>query len=130
MWPLTLWLWVQWIMCLELLPFAAGWSPLPAANLFARAPRPFPVGVSYCYLRVRKSFQRHKLSLAANRKEIKLTEGKKTQSHWESESPSYMQALSCGTGGTRGLLLAPMLGSDVESWESITLMSYLIPEDR
>lgn len=34
--------------------FAAGWSPFPIVNLLVRAPRHFSVGVSYCYLVVRK----------------------------------------------------------------------------
>lgn len=110
--------------------FAAGWSRFPIENLLVRAPRHFSVGVPYCYLKVRKLFQKHELSLVANRKEIKLGKKKKKKSLWESDSPPHMQPHSCGIGGMRGLSPAPTLCFDVESWESITLMSYLIPEDR
>jgi len=34
--------------------FSAGWSPFPIVNLLVKAPRHFSVGVSHCYLKVRK----------------------------------------------------------------------------
>lgn len=68
--------------------FAAGWSRFPIENLLVRAPRHFSVGVPYCYLKVRKLFQKHELSLVANRKEIKLEKNKKKEKPLGIRQPS------------------------------------------